>query len=138
MSENINKHANKQQTKAPLVWNSPDGNTSYQTDHALIETRRASNILDVRSYRGANCDSNHYLVQIKYRGRITIINKNNTCRHKDKLQTPDRNKLFEIMNCSGIPTKLVKLVSATMEGAKAYVKIQNDLTDHFEVKRGLK
>jgi hypothetical protein len=25
-----------------------------------------------------------------------------------------------------------------MEGAKACVKIQNDLTDHFEVKRGLK
>jgi hypothetical protein len=54
----------------------------------LIETRRASNILDIRSYRGANYDSGHYLVRIKYRGRITTrINKNNTCRHKDKLQT---------------------------------------------------
>jgi hypothetical protein len=42
------------------------------------------------------------------------------------------------MNCFGIPTKLVKLVSATMEGAKACVKIQNDLTDHFEVRRRLK
>jgi hypothetical protein len=42
------------------------------------------------------------------------------------------------MNYFGIPTKLVKLVSATMEGAKACVKIQNDLTDLFEVKRGLK
>jgi hypothetical protein len=42
------------------------------------------------------------------------------------------------MNCFGIPTKLVKLVSATMEGTKACVKIQNDLTDHSEVKRGLK
>jgi hypothetical protein len=50
----------------------------------------------------------------------------------------DRNKLFEIMNCFGIPTKLVKLVSTTMEGAKECVKIQNDLTDHSEVKRGLK
>jgi hypothetical protein len=42
------------------------------------------------------------------------------------------------MNCFGIPTKLVKLVSAKMEGAKACVKIQNDLTDYSEVKRGLK
>jgi hypothetical protein len=50
----------------------------------------------------------------------------------------ERNELFGIMNCFGIPTKLVKLVSATMEGAKSCVKIQNDLTDHFEVKRGLK
>jgi hypothetical protein len=37
-----------------------------------------------------------------------------------------------------MPTKLVKLVSATMEGAKACVQIQNDLTDHFEVNRELK
>jgi hypothetical protein len=71
-----------------ITWTSPDGNASNQIDQASAETRRASNILDVRSYRGANCDSDHYLVRIKYRGRITTkINKNNTCRHKDKLQT---------------------------------------------------
>jgi hypothetical protein len=71
-----------------ITWTSPDGNTSNQVDHALIETRTASNILHVRSYWGANCNSDHYLVQIKYRGQITTrINKNNTCRHKDKLQT---------------------------------------------------
>jgi hypothetical protein len=50
-----------------ITWTSPDGNTSNQTDHVLIETRRASNIFDVRNYRGANCDSDHYLVRIKYR-----------------------------------------------------------------------
>jgi hypothetical protein len=45
-----------------ITWTSPDGNTSNQTDHALTETRRASNILDVTSYRGENCNSDHYLV----------------------------------------------------------------------------
>jgi hypothetical protein len=30
------------------------------------------------------------------------------------------------------------LVSATIAGAKACVRIQNGLTNHFEVKRGLK
>jgi hypothetical protein len=30
---------------------------------------------------------------------------------------------------------LVKLVSATMEGAKSGIKVQNDLTDDFEFKR---
>jgi hypothetical protein len=63
-----------------ITWTSPDGNTSNQIDYVLIETRKASNILDIRSYRGANCYSDHYLVGIKYRGRITRINKNNTCR----------------------------------------------------------
>jgi hypothetical protein len=71
-----------------ITWTSPDGNTSNQVDHALTETRTASNILHVRSYWGANCNSDHYLVQIKYRSQITTrINKSNTCRHKDKLQT---------------------------------------------------
>jgi hypothetical protein len=48
-----------------------------------------------------------------------------------------RNKIFEI-NYFGIVTKLVKLVSITMEGAKACVQVLNDLTDHFEVNRELK
>lgn len=49
----------------------PDENTSNQTNHALSETRRETSILGVRSYREANCDSYHYLVQIKYSGQIT-------------------------------------------------------------------
>jgi hypothetical protein len=42
------------------------------------------------------------------------------------------------VNYFGIPTKLVKLVSATMERANACIKIQNYLSDHFEVNKGLK
>jgi Reverse transcriptase (RNA-dependent DNA polymerase). len=49
-----------------------------------------------------------------------------------------RNKIFEIMNYFGIFTKLVKLVSVTMEGAKACVQVMNDLVDHFEVNMELK
>jgi hypothetical protein len=35
------------------TWTSPDGVTHNQTDHVLIDKRRHSNILDVRSFRGA-------------------------------------------------------------------------------------
>jgi hypothetical protein len=31
-------------------------------DHVLIDKRRLSNMLDVRPFRGADCDTNHYLV----------------------------------------------------------------------------
>ncbi|EFN64073.1 Craniofacial development protein 2, partial [Camponotus floridanus] len=44
------------------TWISPDGNTRNQIDHVLADKRRHTNVLDVRSYRGADCDSDHSLV----------------------------------------------------------------------------
>jgi endonuclease/exonuclease/phosphatase family metal-dependent hydrolase len=49
-------------------WTSPDGKTHYRIDHILVDRRRHSNILDVRSYRAADCDTDHYLVVAKNYG----------------------------------------------------------------------
>jgi hypothetical protein len=53
------------------TWTSPDGNTHNQIDHILIDRRRHSSILDVRSFRGADCDT-HYLVVAKVRERLAV------------------------------------------------------------------
>jgi hypothetical protein len=37
-----------------------------------VDKRRHSNILDVRSFRGADCDTEHYLVVAKLRERISV------------------------------------------------------------------
>ena len=43
-----------------------------QIDHILIDRRRHSSILDVRSFRGADCDTDHYLVVAKLNERLAV------------------------------------------------------------------
>jgi len=43
-------------------WTSPDGKTDKHIDHILIDRRWHSNILDVRSFRVPDCNSNQSLV----------------------------------------------------------------------------
>ncbi|KAK9693646.1 hypothetical protein QE152_g34056 [Popillia japonica] len=44
------------------TWIAPNGLTKNQIDHVLIEMKHAKNITNVRSYRGADADSDHILV----------------------------------------------------------------------------
>jgi hypothetical protein len=55
------------------TWKSPDGNTHNHIDHILIDRRRHSSVLDVRLFKEADCDMEHYLVVAKVREKI--VNK---------------------------------------------------------------
>jgi len=54
------------------TWTSPDGKTHNQIDQILIERRRHSSVLNVRSFRGADCDTDHCLVVAKVRERLAV------------------------------------------------------------------
>jgi hypothetical protein len=41
-------------------------------DHILIDRRWHSSILDVRNFRGADCDTDHHLVVAKVRERLAV------------------------------------------------------------------
>ena len=54
------------------TWTSPDGKTHNQIDHLLIDRRWYSSVLDLRSFRGADCDTDQYLVIAKFRERLAV------------------------------------------------------------------
>jgi hypothetical protein len=59
----------------------------------LIDKRRHSNILDVRSFRGADCDTDHYLVVAKLRERIAVSKR---ARQNSDLERFDLEKLDDM------------------------------------------
>jgi len=51
------------------TWASPGGKARNQIDHTVIDRRLYSSVLDVRSFRGADCDIDHYVVVAKVKER---------------------------------------------------------------------
>jgi hypothetical protein len=73
------------------TWTSPDWNTHNQIDRILIDRRRHSIVLDVRSFRAADCDTGHYLVvanlgrdvECKEKHRVDVRNRFSGLEHLD-------------------------------------------------------
>jgi hypothetical protein len=55
-----------------VTWTSPDGRTHNQIDQILIDRKEHSSIPGVRSFRAADCDTDHYLVVAKTRERLPM------------------------------------------------------------------
>jgi len=54
------------------TWTSPDGKPHNKIDYVLIDRRWHSSILDVRSFRGADCDIDRHLVTAEARERLAV------------------------------------------------------------------
>ena len=82
------------------TWRSPDGKTVTQIDHICISKKWRSTLLDVRSYRGADIGSDHYLVRGKMRVRLMAVKRLRALnkRHPaiENLKREDKRKEYNI------------------------------------------
>lgn len=90
------------------TWISPDGTTRNQIDHMLIEGRHFSSILDVRTYRGADCDSDHMLVVGRYKKRTA----------RNHMARAGRTKVLDVEKLSdpNMATRYQKAIEDRIEG----------------------
>jgi hypothetical protein len=75
------------------TWTSPDGKTHNQNNHFQVDRRRHSSVLDVQSFRTADCDNDHYLVVAKVRERL-VVNKQKSQRfHMETFNVKNLNEV---------------------------------------------
>jgi hypothetical protein len=55
-----------------------------QIDHILIDRRRHSGILDIRSFKSADCDTDYYLMVAKVRERLAVSKQTMHRVHMEK------------------------------------------------------
>lgn len=88
------KYKHKKEHK--ITWMIPGSQDGNQIDHMLISRKWGKIVQDVRSYRGANADSDHYLIMAKLKMRI--IRNFKTQRRKrwkvEKLKIPEIKKEY--------------------------------------------
>ncbi|XP_058832921.1 craniofacial development protein 2-like [Topomyia yanbarensis] len=63
-----------------VTWRSPDQVTKNQIDHVLIDGRFFSDITNVRTYRSANIDSDHHLVAVCLRSKLSTVHSSRRSR----------------------------------------------------------
>jgi hypothetical protein len=79
------------------TWKVPGTSEVNLIDHVFVSLRHSSSVMDVRSCRGLSCDSDHYLVRVKVRERITKLQKVSRMDRKkwdvEKVSNDPRNQI---------------------------------------------
>jgi len=121
------------------TWVSPDGRHKNQIDHVLINNRLKNSITNVRTLRGADADSGHFLVGIWIRVKFKK-------RYRHKLNTIDRydiEKLEEVNIQKDYDRKIcetlkVQQITNTDDVNDVWIKIRNTVQQTAKTTIGIK
>uniref|UniRef100_A0A8D8RW96 Craniofacial development protein 2 n=1 Tax=Cacopsylla melanoneura TaxID=428564 RepID=A0A8D8RW96_9HEMI len=82
------------------TWVSPGGSYTNQIDHVLIDSRHKRSVTNVRSIRGAECGTDHYLVLVHFQQRIQCNKRNPSNKRKllalEQLKEDDKYQDFQL------------------------------------------
>jgi hypothetical protein len=121
---------------------SPEGKTHNQIDHTLVERRRHSNVLDVCSFRAADCDSDHHLVVANVRERLSV-NKQRSHRFdmerfslKKLNQVEDKEQFRVVVSNRFAALDIEVEINSAWETISENVKISaKEILGYFELKK---
>ncbi|PNF42937.1 hypothetical protein B7P43_G11837, partial [Cryptotermes secundus] len=99
-----------------FTWVSLDGKIHNKINNILIDKKRNSSILDVQSFRAADCDTDHYLVVAKVRERLAVSKQT---MHRIYMERFNLKKLNEVEGkeqyCVEISNRFVALENLDTE-----------------------
>ena len=119
------------------TWTSPDCKTLNQIDHVMVDARRKDVVEDVRTMRGPNCDSDHFLVKTIIKQKLIRTPTNvvkqikwtqNNLMNNTKLKQY-RTCLYNKLNEKGIQQDIeeewVRIKQSIIEAANESIQTQN-------------
>ena len=95
-----------------LTWRSPDGRTINQIDHLIINKKWRRSLLDVKVFRGADVNSDHYMLFAKIKLKLMAANTN---KQRRKVFDINRLKLHEVRKTFSLELKNRFAILATLE-----------------------
>jgi len=118
-----------------ITWLSPDQNTATQIDHMIINANKKGVIEDVRSMRGPNIGTDHFLVKAVINQKLSAIHKNKMKSvlkwNKINLQNPSmlkeyrsllRNKLINLAPKQETDEKWEQIKKAIVDATREVIK----------------
>jgi hypothetical protein len=125
----------------------PSKQIHNQIDYILIDRRQQSSIIDVRSFRAADCDTNQYLVVAKVRERLAVSKQTQNRFHMERFNLKKLNEVEgKEQYCVEISNRFAALenidtdgdVNKAWETIREYINISaKESLGYYEVKMNI-